>query len=346
MITTRNIELHQWLHNKCNSSISLSALNNDASFRKYYRFNYNNHSLVAVDSPPDKENNKAFIAVQKILASQNVKVPNILDLDMDNGYFIIEDFGNELLLPNLLKTSNPQSLYKACLNELIKIQGYARNRELEKNYNLPLFDNKLLSYEFDLFRNWFLDKYLSANLSENENELLDSIYQDLVHNVTIQPQVLVHRDYHSRNLLILDNNKIGVIDFQDAVWGPITYDLVSLYRDCYIAWPLSTVKEWVYNFFLESQKHNILDLNIDFEQYWVWFLKMTLQRNFKTIGIFSRLFLRDNKSGYLADIPRTLNYALETTKELLKLEHSVQLIELDMFLSNKVLPLLNNMQKR
>ncbi len=345
MITTREMELHQWLHTKYQRDISLLALNNDASFRKYYRFNNQNYSLVAVDSPPQKENNLAFISIHKLFASQDVRVPKIMDLDMENGFFIIEDLGDELLLPNLHKTANPYDLYQKCLDELIKIQRYKRNQELEKNYKLPLFDNKLLSYEFDLFKSWFLDKYLSVSLSDNENRLLDKIYDDLAHNAKEQPQVLVHRDFHSRNLLILDNHKIGVIDFQDAVWGPLTYDLVSLYRDCYIAWPLSTVKDWVHRYYLQSQEHHIINHNIDFEQYWYWFLKMTLQRNFKTIGIFSRLYLRDQKSGYLADIPRTLNYAIETTKELLSLGNSKELSELDAFLGEKILPLLKIIQK-
>lgn len=296
-----------------------------------------------MDSPPDKEKNNAFLAINDLLAAQNVLVPKIFKQDLTNGFFVIEDFGDKTLLPLLTETSNPEKLYNLCLDQLNKIQSYgiSNTSKINNDYIIPHFDQKLLSYELELFREWFITRYLGVKLTDKEHDLLDRVFAELILKAREQPQILVHRDYHSRNLILLDNMQIGVIDFQDAVWGPLTYDLVSLYRDCYIAWPFAKVHDWVLDYFNKSKQCQLVSSDIDFQQYWHWFLYMTLQRNFKTIGIFSRLFIRDNKPGYLNDIPRTFNYALETTRYLLAHNKTDLLNELDFMLNEKIFPVLN-----
>lgn len=318
-MSNRYLDLEHWLSKKFSEFKDLKALNNDASFRKYYRFKYDNRDYVAVDSPPDKENNAGFFAIQQILSEYHVNVPKVYIKDISAGFYVLEDLGNQLLLPLLKSTREPKQLYTACLNQLLKIQSCdISNLHQQNSYNyvIPKYDDKLLTYELGLFHEWFLQKYLGLELSSHQNKLLNSINERLIENAHDQPQVLVHRDFHSRNLLIKPNNEVAVIDFQDAVVGPATYDLVSLYRDCYIDWPQDTVEGWVYDYLELAQEMKLLSKGISKSQYWNWFLKMTLQRNFKTIGIFSRLYLRDNKHGYLNDIPRTLNYALDLSKSL------------------------------
>lgn len=335
--------------------INLIALNNDASFRKYYRFIYNNQSFIAVDSPPTQEKNNEFIAVQNILYNNNVNVPSIISTNLEQGYFILEDFGDEILLPKLLKADvqKAERLYMGCIDQLIKIQLCSEPE------NFPVYDTDLLNYEMDLFTDWFINKYLGLTLSSLERSLLDKIFLLMIENAQIQPKVLVHRDFHSRNLMELNifntsdtsdisdisDISIGVIDFQDAVWGPLTYDLISLFRDCYISWDLKQIKLWTQNYFNQAQAKNIINSNVSFDQYWHWFLQMSLQRNFKTIGIFSRLFLRDNKPVYLGDIPRTLNYALEVTALLAcdkqYTKNSAAFANMHDFLVQKIQPALN-----
>lgn len=324
------LKLQAWVAQSysCGSAeIKLLPLGNDASFRKYYRFIVNNQTFIAVDSPPATEKNIAFVAIQYILKNSGVNVPNIIKYHEQEGFFILEDLNDGILLPILKKNNcSPTPLYGQCVEELFKIQqyNYLDNKKLLSDnyqYSLPFYDQKLLNNEMELFREWFIDKYLNLPISVLDHELLDIIFNIMVVNAYAQPQVLVHRDYHSRNLMRVtttgnSSSRIYVIDFQDAVLGPVTYDLVSLFRDCYIAWPISLVKHWVEDYFVQAKIYKILLNDLDFEQFWTWFLQMTLQRNFKTIGIFARLHIRDNKSGYLDDIPRTLGYAIEVTEIL------------------------------
>ncbi|MBP9722890.1 MAG: phosphotransferase [Gammaproteobacteria bacterium] len=344
--------LNNWLDESYNNSIKLTLLNSDASFRKYYRFSFSNCSYIAVDSPPDHEKNQEFITVQNILAANKVNVPQIIKSNLIDGFFVLQDFGDQILLPDLLACQNsqqdPWEIYKQCLVQLIKIQ--LCNKSQVKAL-LPNFDDKLLTTELELFRGWFVEKYLNLVLSENEHQLLNRIFTDLIHNANEQPVVLVHRDFHSRNLMALKSlDNIGVIDFQDAVWGPLTYDLISLFRDSYIAWPLEKVKSWTQKYFTQITSIGLINKNITFDQYWQWFLKMSLQRNLKVIGIFARLFIRDGKAGYLGDIPRTLNYAIEVSQILARSPEydksynipgtSEDFSELYKLFTNKIKPLL------
>jgi aminoglycoside/choline kinase family phosphotransferase len=340
---TRFQQLQTWVAQQYNFCPELYSLNNDASFRKYYRFKYNQNTFVAVDSLPQRENNAAFIGVQEILFNKQVNVPSILHYNQTDGFFILEDLGDDILLPKLTTTKQPEFFYQLALEELLKIQSCDADYVKQYTYKLPVYDVNLLTYEMELFREWFLQKYLQIELTQNEQRLLDNVFSKMILNAYEQPQVLVHRDFHSRNL-IYTNNKVAVIDFQDALWGPLTYDLVSLYRDCYIAWPMATVEAWVLRYLEQAKIKGVIPQNIDFKQYWHWFLQMTLQRNFKTIGIFCRLFLRDNKPAYIDDIPRTLGYALATSKLLAtEQEHdsSNLFADLHQLLNTKILVELN-----
>lgn len=339
------------VYNTEEESIVLTPLTNDASFRKYYRFTLSGRSLVAVDSPPTREKNQEFIAVQAILFNNKVHVPQVFFNNLEYGYFIIEDFGNSILLSQLKQsTMQAQALYQLCLNELIKIQLIDTKAENNYSYKLPDFDQQIQSYEFELFTEWFIGKYLSLNLTAEQNVWLSKIFSLMADSFADQPKVLVHRDYHSRNLMLVNTDttqQIGVIDFQDALTGPVTYDLISLFRDCYISWPLETVQSWTQNYFAQAKHHNIIKASIEFDTFWLWFLQTSLQRNFKAIGIFSRLYLRDNKPVYLGDIPRTLNYAIEACYLLANYDnaHAAVYIEAHDFLQNEVKPRVSNLTR-
>ena len=258
-----------------------------------------------------------------------------------NGFFILEYLGDKLILADLKSSNVPEDIYHPCIEELLKIQ-LCDQTLINKNYkyNIPDYNTKLLLSEMELFREWFLNKYLNINISDADNLLFDQLFELLKNSAKEQPQLLVHRDFHSRNLMLIDNQKVGVIDFQDAVWGPLTYDLVSLYRDCYISWPLEKIKSWCENYYNKAKNKNIINNKISFNQYWCWFLLMTLQRNLKTIGIFARLYIRDNKSNYLNDIPRILSYFLDITKYLSK-DYKV-LAECNNFVLNNIKNKLDN----
>ena len=301
MITDlRLAKLHDWLREHFGDiEYSLKPVSGDASFRRYFRFISNELRYIAVDSPPDKENNDAYVNITHLLAGEGLPVPHIHYSSLDFGFFLLTDFGDELLL-NILNENNIDTLYKKALDALLIIQQ-------TETSSLPLYDEKLLRQEMELFREWFITKHLSYKLNNAEHKLLDTTFTTLANNALQQPQVFVHRDYHSRNLMNIEGAYPGIIDHQDAVKGPITYDLVSLLRDCYIKWSDEKVKTLAIKFHTNLVKKNILQNN-DTSTFIKWFDLMGIQRHLKAIGIFSRLNIRDNKPNYLPDIPRTLNY--------------------------------------
>jgi len=298
---SRLTQLHGWIKEILGDlKYTLTPVSGDASFRRYFRLSSNTHNYIAVDSPPDKENNNPFITVTHLLEAEGLTVPHIYYSSLDFGFFLLSDFGDELFL-NQLNNDNADKLYSQALNALNIIQSTSAD-------NLPAYNEKLLLAEMELFRHWFLESHLGMQLSNGENLILDKAFKQLCKNALAQPQVFVHRDYHSRNLMLIDADYPGIIDYQDAVHGPITYDLVSLLRDCYIDWPQERVENWVFSYFdiITNNSDNIE--NIDKTLFLKWFDLMGIQRHLKAIGIFARLNIRDNKPTYLADIPRTLNY--------------------------------------
>ena len=287
--------------------LQITPLAGDAGFRRYFRTN-TVPSLIAVDSPPAQEDNCAYVNKAHALQAHGVRTPIIYAVDYELGFMLLEDFGEQLLLPLL----NPQSmddLYTNAETCLLQIQQLPPNDQL-----FPHYDSQQLADEMALFYQWFVIELLGVSLDQDEMAMLDKLYASLIDNAVQQPQVVVHRDYHSRNLMLLANGDLGVIDFQDAVWGPVTYDLVSLLKDCYIRWPAAQVRQRVLAF-----KQRLIDadtgLNIDDREFLRWFDLMGLQRHIKVMGIFARLSLRDGKHHYLQDLPLVIDYSLEVASQ-------------------------------
>ena len=275
-----------------------------------------------MDAPPDKENTEPFIRVAKLLAQSQVNVPAIFQQNPTDGFLLLEDFGSECFLDRL-NDYNATDLYHSAFDALLLLQTQIPI----ESCGLPRYNEPLLQRELGIFEDWFLNEYLDVPIPA---ALWKTVRSLLVASALEQPVTCVHRDYHARNLMFLNEDSPGVIDFQDAVIGPVTYDLVSLLRDCYIAWPQQQVEQWMGTYYQRLLQAGLVD--VDPAQFKRWFDLMGLQRHLKAIGIFSRLHLRDGKSGYLNDIPRTLNYV--TTISAMYPE----LAEFSDFLQHQVLP--------
>ncbi len=292
--------------------VELDVVSGDASFRRYFRCNFgpgaNKHRVICVDAPVATENNPAFVKIAKVLGGAEVNVPQVLAVDFEQGLMMLSDLGDQLLRP-LLTGATVDGYYKQAMDELIKLMSAQFVAGV-----LPLYDRALLLREMHLFRDWFCEQYLGLTLTENEQGMMESLFSHLCHQALSQPQIPVHRDYHSRNLMILENGDLGVIDFQDAVYGAITYDLVSLLRDAYVAWPKVKVRQWVDQFSEQLRNHRLI--SVEDQSYWIWFNEMGVQRHLKVLGIFARLSLRDGKSAYLKDMPLTYSYLRSELQEL------------------------------
>lgn len=287
------------------NTFSIEPASSDASFRQYFRVTENGTSYIVMDAPPDKEDSRPFVKIAGLFLNAGVNVPRVIEADLEQGYLLLSDLGNTQYLQSLVPDMADQ-LYLDAFQALHRIQT---NVPVPDN-DIPPYDDALLMREMELFREWFLIKYLNLEISAEIDEVIDTAFSFLSRSALEQPVVCVHRDYHSRNLMLTSGNNPGVLDFQDAVAGPITYDLVSLLRDCYIAWPRPQVEEWVKEYFRKYLGKNS-GYEFDDKQFLEWFNLMGIQRHLKAIGIFSRLNIRDSKPGYLDDIPRTLNYILE-----------------------------------
>ena len=296
MDSNRYEKLESWLSQNNYDVSSLRVLSGDASFRKYYRVDKDAISYVVMDCPPDKENLDAFIKISDKLQKAKINVPKLFECNEDDGFLVISDLGDNLYSKKLDKET-VYCLYTDALETIVKMQ---MNTDLS---GLDNFDN-LYDEENKLFTDWFLQHHQKTDLDDslksdlsNEFDKINSIIRDI-------PKTFVHRDFHSRNLLVTDTNNPGVIDYQDAVLGPVTYDLVSLLKDCYITWDDGLIEDMLESFFTRIKSNSINSIS-DFRY---WFDITGLQRHIKAIGIFSRLNYRDKKSGYLKDIPRTYAY--------------------------------------
>ena len=286
-------------------SFALAPASADASFRRYFRVWYGDQTRIVMDAPPDKEDCRPFVAMAEALRGLGLNAPEVLDGDLDQGLLLLTDLGSRQYLAELNERS-VAGLYDDALAALARLQtGGDPGSPL-----LPPYDSALLHREMELFRDWFLGRLLGLELSVTEQRTLDQAFAALAGNALEQPLVWVHRDYHSRNLMITAPDNPGVLDFQDAVAGAVTYDLVSLLRDCYIAWPRPQVEAWALDHRARLQALGMTGLD-DAGQFLRWFDLMGVQRHLKAVGIFARLNLRDGKPGYLLDIPRTLGYVLE-----------------------------------
>lgn len=313
-----------WLENDLLMTIiAFDPASSDASFRRYFRVKTASGQYIVMDAPPDKENIEPFIRVAKLLRKAKVHVPDIFHINQSDGFLLLEDFGSDGFLDQL-NSHTVEALYESAFNSLLKLQV---NIELE-DCCLPHYNEALLKRELNIFDEWFLGQSLDIQIPES---IQKPVYELLIHSALEQPVTCVHRDFHSRNLMVLNDNSPGILDFQDAVVGPITYDLVSLLRDCYIAWPEQQVLAWVSRYHHRLLQAGLIHCGIaPFKR---WFDLMGMQRHLKAIGIFSRLNLRDGKSSYLKDIPRTLNYVKTQAQAY------PELAQFSQFLDEQVLPL-------
>ncbi|GAA5139577.1 aminoglycoside phosphotransferase family protein [Thalassotalea piscium] len=320
----RQSQLIAWLSDVFSADkIHLLTMNGDAGFRRYFRFNHKEQSYIAVDSPQKWCNNVAFTKVQHLLMQADIQVPEIVVQNEGKGFFCLSDLG-DTLLGDIVNLDNMHVYYQQAIDLLPRISSLQCD-------NFPVFDESFIQTELSIFVEWLLSTHLSIELSEVEAQKLKQCFDVLTASALTQPKVTVHRDFHSRNIMQTADKKLAVIDFQDAVHGPITYDIVSLLRDCYLKWPNEKVHE-LFNYYinLQATKYNLTGISA--EQWRTWFDLMGIQRHLKASGIFARLYHRDNKPGYLKDIPLTLSYIVEVSKEYDSLKFLADLV------SQKVLP--------
>lgn len=316
-----------WLQDSLGSALhSFTPASSDASFRRYFRAAHAHGCYIVMDAPPERENVANFVKVAQLLKQIPVNVPGIICQDLARGFLLLEDFGDRHYL-QVLDNDNADCLYEAALESLFKLQSGVDSRECD----LPRYDAALLKRELDIFNQWFIQGLLHLNIDTEMRDLLENAEKVLIDSALQQPQVCVHRDYHSRNLMYLGNCEPGILDFQDAVIGPVTYDLVSLLKDCYIAWPEERVEQWMSAYYRRLLHAGLIDC--DLVTFRRWFDLMGMQRHLKAIGIFSRLHLRDGKPNYLGDIPRTLDYVLKVCARY------PEFAALQSFLQQQVLPL-------
>lgn len=277
----------------------------DASFRRYFRVDSADDStLIVMDAPPPQEDVRPFIEVAELFGATGVTVPQILARDVERGFLLLSDLGSTTYLKQL-SPDTAHKLYIDAIEALVLLQTQSQPGKL------PEYDRALLHRELMLFPEWYLGQHLKAKLDDRQSSDLNKVFEALLANNLAQPQVYVHRDYHSRNLMVLDKGNPGILDFQDAVYGPITYDLVSLLRDAYIHWDEEMVLDWTVRYWERARRAG-LPVSHDIDDFYRDFEFMGLQRHLKVLGIFARLYYRDGKDGYLNDIPLVMEYTRKT----------------------------------
>jgi aminoglycoside/choline kinase family phosphotransferase len=283
------------------ASPRLEPVAGDASSRRYFRLIAGGRAYIVVDSPPATEKNQAFLDVRDQLAAGGVRVPQLHGVDLDRGYLVLEDFGDRLML-DALNPASVEGHYQAAFRVLLRMAGIEADL-----VNLPAYDEALLTEELGRFPQWFAAELLACPMAGEGEALFNNLCRLLLDSALEQPRVVVHRDFHSRNLMLLPGDELGVIDFQDAALGPVTYDLASLLRDCYIRWPEQQVTQWALDYRLKLVAGG-LQVDVDEQPFLRWFDWMGLQRHLKVLGTFARLYLRDGKSAYLSDLPLVIAY--------------------------------------
>lgn len=288
------------------STFALTRVSDDASFRRYFRGTIAGESYIFVDAPPAHEDSKPFVDVASRLAAHGLNAPRVLEVDLAAGFMMLSDLGDEVYLAHVTGGSEAtiETLYQDAFVSLVRMQSIPPG-------DLPAYDERLLREEMELFPDWFLERQLDMTLTEEDHNLLEVVFSLMVDNALAQPAVFVHRDYHSRNLMVTGQHNPGILDFQDAVSGPLTYDLVSLLKDCYIRFPDSRIRRWVEEYRDRAVHEGLVSSSVSVSTFQRWFDLMGLQRHLKCAGIFSRLHLRDGKARYLADIPLVVDYIHE-----------------------------------
>ncbi len=321
-------DLNNWLRTidyVRDSDVTLAS--GDASFRRYYRVENRAGSFIVMDAPPGKEDSLPFVRVAGYLEAMGLNAPRVLEADLQQGFLLLTDLGDRQYLDELEHDASAvDGLYGDALQALLTMQ----TRGTAYQSMLPPYDETLLRFELSLFHDWLCGTHLGLEFSEQDERHWSELCNLLVGNAFDQPQVFVHRDYHSRNLMRMDKDNPGILDFQDAVEGPLTYDLVSLLKDCYVRWPAERVRDWAMRF---RDAHDAgMRKQVSAERFLVYFDLMGAQRHLKAAGIFSRLNHRDGKPGYMEDIPRTLSYIVEIGPRYPQLAFLVDII------NDRVLP--------
>ena len=294
----------------------------DASFRRYFRIQAGAESFIVMDAPPGQEDCVPFVRVAGYLEAMQLNAPRVIAANLDDGFLLLSDLGTQLYLDELQhKPDVAARLYADAISALLTMQ----RRGAAYQATLPPYDDELLRSELSLFHDWLCGNHLEVSFSAADEAAWNACCDVLVENALHQPQVFVHRDYHSRNLMVRSRDNPGILDFQDAVEGPLTYDLVSLLKDCYVRWPVEQVRHWALQFYSELERP--MREQVDEKQFCRYFELMGVQRHAKAAGIFARLNHRDGKAAYLADIPRTLSYIVELGARYEELQFLVRLVE-------------------
>lgn len=326
MPNTRLDTLCHWLEGlPARWELDLSSLvpaSSDASFRRYFRLHSQNPhypTLIVMDAPPESEPIEPFIAIAQLLQKAGLHVPRVLEKNTSDGFLLLSDLGSTTYLA-ALDNLNVDALYGDVINALVAMQLASQPNVL------PEYSEVLLRRELDLLPEWYLKKHLQFELTADEEKYIRNAFDLILKNNLAQARVYVHRDFHSRNLMLTEMHNPGVLDFQDAVYGPITYDPVSLWRDAYIEWPEERVIDWLVRYWELGRKKG-LPMHADFGEFYRDFEWMGLQRHIKILGIFARLYRRDGKDGYLKDIPLVLKYALATANRYIELKPLARILE-------------------
>lgn len=317
----RNQLLRDWIARQYpGESLDIQPASADASFRRYFRLQFadGRPALIVMDAPPDHEDCRPWLKVGALFAAAGVHVPRVLAQDLELGFLMLSDLGNTTYLA-VLNQDNAPALYGEALTALVRIQ------QASQPGVLPAYDRPLLERELDLFPDWYVSKHLGKTLTPAQDKVWQTAKEKLLANVLAQPQGYVHRDYHSRNLMVSEPNP-GIIDFQDAVYGPLTYDPVSLFRDAYISWEEEQELDWVIRYW-ELARRAKLPVPAAFDDFYRDYEWMGAQRQLKVLGIFARLYHRDGKDGYLADMPRVMAYLRRTCERYGELRPLWRLLE-------------------
>jgi len=315
----RHSALDAWLKNVLqHSEFKLTTASADASFRRYFRVHLADKTLIAMDAPPPHENCEPFVRIARLFADAGMHVPEVIAQDLAQGFLLLSDLGDVTYLSQLNDTTAP-ALYHDANSALIRLQVAS------KPGVLPDYDEALLTREMQLLPDWYIAKHLNVTLDDRQQEVLQKTFALLNRNILSQGQVYVHRDYHSRNLMVCEDNP-GVLDFQDAVFGAITYDVVSLLRDAYISWDEEMIIDWLVRYWQAAKKQN-LPVPEDFSEFYRDFEYMGAQRHIKVLGIFARLYHRDGKQGYLKDMPLVMHYLRRVCERYIELKPLLRLLD-------------------
>jgi aminoglycoside/choline kinase family phosphotransferase len=321
----RQQQLTDWLSGLYpNETITITLVFADASFRRYFRATFADGSTkVVMDAPPQHEDCKPFLHVGKLFEDAGTRVPHVYAQDLKQGFLLLSDLGNTTYL-QALSADNACSLYGAATDALIKIQLASKENEL------PPYDEAFLRRELNIFPEWYIAKHLGVTLTAKQQAKLEEVFGRILANNLAQPSVYVHRDYHSRNLMAVGDNNPGILDFQGALYGPITYDLASLFKDAYIRWEEEEIMDWLIHYWEKARKVG-LPVREDFGEFYRDYEMMGVQRHIKILGIFARLYYRDGKDGYLKDMPLVMDYLRRASERYIDLKPLlVLLMELEM----------------